>query len=149
MSELIIVSSCLAGINCRYDGGNNKVDEICEMVSQGKALPLCPEVLGNLETPRDCCEIVFDKDGNKKVISNKGCDVTKAFEERARKTLEIAKITGVKKAILQARSPSCGYGKIYDGTFKGKLINGNGLTAELLSENGIKVYTPENFDTGY
>lgn len=145
MSKLIMVSSCLAGINCRYDGGNNRVEEIAEMVASGKAIPVCPEVYGGLSIPRGCCEIVVDEKGQRIVKTKEGEDYTMEFEEGAKKTLEIAKVLDIDTAILQQRSPSCGYGKIYDGSFSRKLIEGNGVAAELFSANGIKVYNDQNF----
>ena len=143
---LYLVSSCLAGVNCRYDGKDNKNKDIVELVRRGQAIPICPEQLGGLPTPRTSCEIVMDEMWNKKVISKDEQDFTKEFIEGAEKTLSIAKIIGVKKAILKAKSPSCGCGLIYDGTFSGKLIKGNGLTAELLIKNGIEVYTENDLD---
>ncbi len=137
---MYIVSACLAGVNCKYSGTNNENNDIVELVRQGKAIPVCPEQLGGLPTPRTCCEIVMDEEGNKKVLSKDGQDYTKEFIDGAEKTLAIAKIIGADEAILQPRSPSCGYGLIYDGTFSGNLIKGNGLTAELLMQHGIKVY---------
>ncbi|HEY5563383.1 MAG TPA: DUF523 domain-containing protein [Clostridiaceae bacterium] len=142
---MYLVSSCLAGINCKYNGGNNEQKAIVDLVKEGKAIALCPEQLAGLSTPRSSCEIVIDTNGNKKVLSKDGHDLTKHFEAGAEKTLAIAKIMGVKKAILQSRSPSCGCGLIHDGSFSSKLINGNGITAELLIENGIEVYTENNF----
>lgn len=138
---MYLVSSCLAGINCRYDGKNSRNEAVVEMVKQGKAIPLCPEQLAGLDTPRSCCEIVIDDMGNKKVINKNNQDLTKEFIEGTEKTLKIAKIMGIKKAILKAKSPSCGCGLIYDGSFSGKLIRGNGLTAEALIKNGIEVMT--------
>ncbi|MEF9952062.1 MAG: DUF523 domain-containing protein [Clostridium sp.] len=135
---MIIVSSCLAGINCRYDGDSNSSSKVIDLVNSGEAIPLCPEVLAGLTTPRIPCEIIL-RNGTPFVINKKGEDMTNAFLEGARKTLEIAKIVGAKKAILKAKSPSCGCGKIYDGSFSGTLIDGNGLTATLLLENGIEV----------
>ncbi|TAJ14134.1 DUF523 domain-containing protein [Marinilabiliaceae bacterium JC017] len=144
MSKLILVSACLAGVNCRYNGGNSKIEEIAQLVNSGKAIPVCPEVLGGLETPRACSEIILDQEGLK-VMSNQGEDLTHAFKEGARKTLEVVKALDINTAILQSRSPSCGFGKIYDGTFTGKMKKGNGFTAELLSQHGIEIYTDENF----
>lgn len=145
MTKLIMVSSCLAGINCRYDGGNNRVEEIAEMVAHGKAIPVCPEVFGGLPIPRGCCEIVVNEKGERRIQTKDGDDYTREFQEGARKSLEIAKVLDIDTAILQQRSPSCGYGKIYDGTFSGKLIEGNGFAADLFSENGIKVYNDKNY----
>lgn len=145
MSKLIMVSSCLAGINCKYDGGNNRVEEIAELVANGKAIPVCPEVYGGLPIPRGCCEIVLDEKGNRKVMTKDGEDYTGEFAEGARKALEIAKVLEIDAVVFQQRSPSCGFGKIYDGTFSGKLIEGNGFAAELFSANGIKVYNDRNY----
>lgn len=142
---MIMVSSCLAGINCRYDGNNNKIDEIAALVEAGKAIPVCPEVFGGMPTPRNSCEIVVDKSGNRRVVTEDGTDYTKEFWEGALKVLEIAKTLEIESVVLQQRSPSCGFGKIYDGSFSRKLIDGNGLAAELLSENGIKIYNNETY----
>lgn len=143
---MYIVSSCLAGIRCRYDGKccENKI--IAKLVKHGKAIPVCPEQLAGLSTPRSCCEIVFEND-RKKVLSHEGQDLTEQFADGALKTLEIAKVIGIKKAILKSKSPSCGCGLIYDGTFSGKLIGGNGLTADLLLKNGIEVLTERDMDS--
>lgn len=138
---MYLVSACLAGINCRYDGENSENKIIVDLVKQGKAIPVCPEQLGGLPTPRVSCEIVIDDTGKRKVFSKLKQDFTKQFTKGAEETLRISKAMGVKKAILKAKSPSCGCGFIYDGTFSGKLIKGNGLTAELLIKNGIEVYT--------
>lgn len=143
---MYLVSSCLAGVNCRYNGSNTENKIIVELVKRGLAIPVCPEQLGGLPTPRACCEIVISENGQKKIISKDGQDVTKKYVEGAEKTLAIAKVIGIKKAILQSRSPSCGCGMIYDGNFKGKLIKGNGVTAELLINNGIEVITENELD---
>lgn len=146
MRYLYLVSACLAGVNCRYNGQNALNEKIEELVLQGKAIPICPEVIGGLIIPRSCCEIIKDGDGKEKIISKDGEDFTEEFSAGAQKTLEIAKTLGAKKAILQSRSPSCGKGMIYDGTFSGVLIEGNGFTADLLIRNGIEVYTEKDFD---
>lgn len=143
---MYLVSACLAGVNCRYNGSNSVNETVHQLVKQGKAIPICPEQLAGLPTPRACCEIIIDKNGNEKVISKTGQDYTKEYIEGSQKTLEIAKIIGVEKAILQSRSPSCGYCSIYDGTFSGKFKKGHGFTAKLLTENGIKVYTENDLD---
>ena len=135
---MIIVSACLAGFPCRYDGKATIHEKTRELVKAGKAILVCPEQLGGLPTPRSPSEI---KNGN--VISKEGMDVTKEFERGAAIVLEIANAYGCKEAILKARSPSCGKGKIYDGNFTGKIIAGNGKTAELLLKNGIDVKTEE------
>lgn len=143
---MYLVSACLAGVNCRYDGKNSENKVICELVKVGKAIAICPEQLAGLSTPRISCEIVIDKSGNKQVISKDGQNLTERFANGAEKTLDIAKIIGIKKAILKSKSPSCGNEFIYDGTFSGKLIKGTGLTAEILMKNGIKVYSENDLD---
>lgn len=142
---MIVVSSCLCGINCKYSGENNLNEDILKLVNEGKAVPICPEQLGGLKTPRNPAEII-EKNGEIKVMTEAGADVTDEFLLGAKRSLEIAKVLGAKKAILQRRSPSCGFGKIYDGTFSGKLISGNGLTVRLFLENGIEVISDEEYD---
>jgi uncharacterized protein YbbK (DUF523 family) len=146
-SEMIyIVSACLAGINCRYDGGNNLCAKVVDLVKQKKAIPVCPEQLGGLCTPRNPCEIA---DG--RVLDSEGTDLTESFMRGVAESLKIAKMCGCNAAILKQRSPSCGYGKIYDGSFTRKVISGNGFLARALSENGLTVYTEESLpseDTG-
>ena len=142
---MFLVSACLAGINCRYDGKNAKNLEIEELVKNGKAIAICPEVIAGLNIPRDSCEIIVTNDGEKRVISKDNKDFTEAFRGGAQKALDIAKTIGINTAILKARSPSCGSGQVYNGEFNGILIKGNGITADLLLDNGIKVYTEENF----
>ena len=138
---MYLVSACLAGVNCRYNGTNSIDPFIEKLVMEGKALAVCPEQLAGLPTPRACCEIVVNHNETRKIMTKDGQDFTKEFIEGAEKTLAIAKIINAKKAILQSRSPSCGYSLIYDGTFSGNLKEGIGFTAELLVENGIEVYT--------
>lgn len=142
---MYIVSACLAGIKCRYDGKDNRNEKIIQLVKEGKAIPVCPEVFGGLPIPRVPCEIVLDDEKNIKVINKEGVDCTENFKEGAKKTLAIAEILGVDTAILKSKSPSCGCGKIYDGTFSGKLVEGDGVAAKLLTENGIKVYNEDNY----
>lgn len=143
---MYLVSACLCGINCKYSGKNNLNEKVLDLFNKGLALPVCPEVLGGLTTPREPAEIAggSGKDvfgGKAKVISKIGEDNTEAFIKGAEQVLEIAEKMSVKTAILKANSPSCGYGQIYDGTFSGEKILGNGVTAELLKKNGIEVVT--------
>lgn len=138
---MYLISACLAGVNCRYDGKNSLNEVVTELVKQGKAVLVCPEQFAGLPTPRICCEINTTNKDEKKVIGRDGKDYTKEFLEGSEKTLEIAKLNNIHKAILKAKSPSCGCGLIYDGTFSGKLIAGDGLAAELLIKNGIEVIT--------
>lgn len=142
---MYIVSACLAGIKCRYDGRANTNERIKKLVEEGKAIPVCPEVLGGLPTPRTPCEII-DNNGRIKVINKNEIDCTEEFLEGAKKALAIGQIVGVKKAILKSKSPSCGNGEIYDGSFSGKLIKGQGVTTKLFIDNGIEVYTEKNFN---
>jgi uncharacterized protein YbbK (DUF523 family) len=135
---MIIVSACLAGVACRYDGAAKPCEKVIRLVAEGKAIPLCPEQLGGLTTPRASAEI----SGNR-VIRKDGVDVTDAFTRGAQEALKIARLVGAKTAILKARSPSCGLGKIYDGSFSGRLVDGNGVFAEMCKQNGIKVKTEE------
>lgn len=136
---IYIVSACLAGINCRYDGGNNFCAKVVELAKLNKAVPVCPEQLGGLSTPRNPCEIA-----GKRIFDSKGNDLTASFMRGVTESLKIADMFGCKGAILKQRSPSCGYGKIYDGSFTGKLICGNGFLAHAFSEKGLTIYTEES-----
>jgi uncharacterized protein YbbK (DUF523 family) len=136
---MIIVSACLAGLHCRYDGGEKSNEEVMRLVAEGKALPVCPEQLGGLTTPRLPCEIV-----NGRVIRKDGVDVTEEFERGARDSLALAKLAGAREAILKAKSPSCGAGRVYDGTFSGTVIPGDGLFAAHLRQEGFTLRTEED-----
>lgn len=138
---MILISACLAGIKCRYDAKSRRLDAAAALVGSGEALPVCPELLAGLPCPRPCCEI-DEKTG--RVVCADGRDLTAVFAEGARRTLAIARAAGVKKAVLKSKSPSCGRGRIYDGTFSGRLIEGDGLAARLLAENGIEVFTEDD-----
>ena len=138
---MYIVSACLAGINCRYDGKSSENEIVMELIKEGKAIAVCPELIGGLKTPRPACEVKIDDKGLRRVLTRDGQDFTREFEEGARKTLVIAREKGILKAILKSKSPSCGYGLIHDGTFSGAMIEGNGLTADLLLKNGIEVFS--------
>jgi uncharacterized protein YbbK (DUF523 family) len=140
MVKMILVSACLVGLNCKYNGGNNYNEEIFNLVKAGKAVPVCPEQLGGLTTPRAPSEIKII-DGRRRVINNKGIDVTEQFEKGAEEVLKLVKSLNITKAILQPRSPSCGAYKIYSGNFDGQLVDGNGILAELLLKNGVEVVT--------
>ena len=132
--EKILVSSCLLGLNCKYNGGNNYSEEIDEFLKDYDVIPICPEIMGGLPTPRVPSERVGDK-----VITKDGRDVTEQYKKGAEETLFLAQKYHVKKALLKLKSPSCGTGKIYDGTFSRTLIDGDGVTAELLKNNGIEI----------
>ncbi|MGN1195786.1 MAG: DUF523 domain-containing protein [Acutalibacteraceae bacterium] len=128
------VSACLCGFACRYDGKSKPDERIKALYESGKALAVCPEQLGGLKTPRTPCEII---DG--RIISCDGEDRTEAYMNGSKRVLELCREHRIKKAILKQNSPSCGSSHIYDGTFSGKLIEGMGVTAKLLTENGIEV----------
>ncbi len=138
--ENVLVSACLLGYNCRYKGDNCKDTGVCDLDEYYNLIAICPEQLGGLPTPRLPSEIV---DG--KVMNTMGEDNTSAYLKGAQATLEIAKKYNAKFAVLKSRSPSCGCGKVYDGTFSGSLVDGDGITAKLLKENGINVFTEEDF----
>lgn len=137
---MICVSKCLMGHNCRYDGKNMKNDAIIEYLKDKEYVEVCPECLGGLSTPRNPSEIIGDK-----VVSNCGVDVTKEFYKGAYEALEIAKKAGCKCAIFQENSPSCGVNQVYDGTFTGKKVNGQGITTKVFKENGIEVISSRFF----
>lgn len=135
MKTKIIVSACLLGENCKYNGGNNKNANVLALADKFDIIPVCPEVFGGLEIPRPPSEIAGDR-----VVSNQGEDVTFQFNDGAEKTLYIAKEHNCPVALLKERSPSCGCGKIYDGSFSGTVVDGNGITAQLLLDNDIAVF---------
>lgn len=130
----ILVSACLMGINCRYNGKSEIISELEELKSKYNLVPVCPEIYGGLKTPRNPAEIVSDK-----VLTNKGEDVTENYAKGAKEILKFAKFYNCEYAILKERSPSCGFGNIYDGTFSKSLIDGNGITADLLAKNGVRI----------
>lgn len=141
--KMILVSACLAGINCKYDGGNNYQKKIFEMVKNGEAIPVCAEQFGGLTTPRSPVRVT-NVNRKRKVFDEQGDDKTKEFEKGAQEILDFAKKLGIKKAILKSKSPSCGCGKIYCSDFsKKELVEGNGVLAELLIENGIEVISSD------
>ena len=140
---MMLISACLVGINCKYNGGNNYNKKALELVKKGLAIPICPEQLGGLTTPRNPSEIKTI-DNEVRVIDNKNNDVTKEFERGANEVLKLAKILNVDKVILKSKSPSCGIGKVYDGTFSNKLIDGNGILVKLLMDNNIEVIDIED-----
>ena len=135
-----MVSACLAGLHCRYDGRTNHKPEVAELVASGLAVPVCPEELGGLPTPRDPSERRGDS-----VVSCAGRDVSAEFAAGAEAALYIAEEYGCSAAILKARSPSCGCGRIYDGTFTRTLIDGDGLFAELLRKKNFEIFTEETW----
>ena len=134
--EKILVSACLLGVNCKYNGSNNASEDVDEFLKDYELIPICPEIMGGLTTPRVAAE-----QKGEKVITQDGKDVTKQYRKGAEECLFLAKKYDVKKALLKLRSPSCGYGQVYDGTFSHTLINKNGITAQLFLENGIEIIT--------
>lgn len=147
----ILISSCLVGLYSRHDGETNRVEKLIDFVKQGKAIFICPEQAGGLATPRVPAEIELGKtakevlDGKAKVIGKDGSDVTAEFVKGAKEALSLCKNYEIKIAILKEKSPSCGSNKTYDGSFTGNKIIGHGITAELLMQNGIQVFSEENF----
>lgn len=137
--ENIIVSACLLGENCKYNGKNNYCQKVVDLKKKYNLITICPEVDGGLPIPRIPSEIVNDK-----VINESGIDVTNEYNLGAKKALDKALDNNVKKAILKAKSPSCGCGYIYDGSFTHTLIKGDGVTTKLFKENNIKVLTEED-----
>ncbi len=138
---MIIVSACLAGVECRYNGQAFPVPKVVEMVKKGQAIPLCPELLGSLPTPR----INAERRGER-IFSNDGQDLTDEYTAGAKIAVTIAQLVGCKVAILKSKSPTCGCGKIYDGTFSGRLTEGDGIFCALLKESNIKVYTEDELE---
>ena len=139
----ILVSACLLGTDCKYNGGNNFDKKVSRLADRHTIIPVCPENLGGLPTPRPPAEIK-----NGRVINKEGEDVTEAFLSGAKKTLETAKKYDCKIAVLKANSPSCGCRKIYDGNFSKTLISGDGICDKMLIDNGICVLT-ENDDLDF
>ena len=141
MKKNILVSACLLGKSCRYDGKSKPCERVIALSNTYNLIPICPEVMGGLPTPRTpseiCGELVLMKDGR---------DVTENYNRGADATLKIAEVNGAKIAILKAKSPSCGKGMIYDGTFSGTLTAGDGVTVEKLTRVGITVLTENDID---
>ena len=131
----ILVSACLLGANCRYNEGGELCQALIALSKEHHLVPVCPEIYGGLATPRDPAEIVGDK-----VITCNGADVTAQYEKGAEEVVKLALLFDCKYAIMKERSPSCGYGKVYDGTFSKVLIDGNGRASDLLSKNGVQVF---------
>lgn len=130
----LLVSACLLGACCRYDGASKAHPLMLELAARHTLVPVCPEQLGGLATPRPPAERRGDR-----VVTGAG-DVTAQYRRGAEETLRLCKLLGCEAAVLKERSPSCGHGQIYDGTFSGTLTAGDGVTAELLIANGIPVY---------
>ena len=148
--ELNLVSACLLGVACRFDGKSCPVPELNDVVTRGLAVPICPEVAGGLPTPRLPAEIEKAAagldggavlEGQTRVLRRDGIDVTPQFIKGAEAALALARRLCIGRAILKADSPSCGVGSIHEGRFEGRLVPGDGVTAALLKRNGIQVIT--------
>ena len=135
----ILCSACLLGIKCRFDGQSKPNERVLELAKREILIPVCPEQLGGLPIPREAAEQLGGK-----VINKSGQDVTENFQQGAQKVLNLAKLLNIKEAILKQRSPSCGLSQIYDGAFSKTVIKGDGVTAALLKQNGIKVISEED-----
>ena len=133
MARQYVVSACLAGEPCRYDGGCSPCPAVQRLIRAGQALPVCPETLGGLPTPR---------------VPKDGTDVTDAFTRGAEEALRLAQENGCTAAILKARSPSCGSGEVYDGTFTGTSVSGEGVFARMAREAGFEIWNEETFTEG-
>ena len=135
--ENVLISACLLGVSCRYDGLSKPLDAkiIENLRSRYHLIPICPEIFGGLPTPRIPAEI----QANRRVLRKDGKDITDEYKKGAKEALRLAKLFDCKLAILKERSPSCGSGVIYDGSFTGNKTNGDGITAELLKKEGIRI----------
>ena len=136
----VLISTCLLGLKCRYDGLSKENKDIINMLDQFEFIPVCPEVFGGLPTPRVPSEI-----NDKRVINKDGFDVTSNYLRGAEETLRLCRLYNVDTVVLKSKSPSCGKGLIYDGNFSGNLVEGNGITTQLLLDNGIKVFSEDEF----
>lgn len=137
----ILISACLLGLRCRYDGGGKPCEKAIALCKGHQLIPVCPEQLGGLSTPRPPAEIRGDR-----VINRQGEDVTAPYRRGAEEARRLCRLFSCDLAILKARSPSCGCGQIYDGSFSGVLAPGDGVTARLLKAQGIPVITEEELD---
>ena len=135
--ERLLISACLLGVNCKYDGGNNALppETLAALRQRFELVPVCPEQLGGLPTPRVPSERL-----GARVLTREGADVTEAFRKGASAALRIARENGCRRALLKTNSPSCGSGRIYDGSFSGRLIPGDGVAAELLKHENFEVF---------
>jgi len=148
---LIIVSACLSGVNCRYDGGHRENRVIRRLVSERKAIPLCPETAGGRPVPREPVEICGGTGvdviaGKARIKDRAGNDFTDEIIQGVEEILKTIERMGVTAVILKTKSPACGCGSIYDGTFSGTMIKGNGILTDALKARGINVYTEDNFE---
>lgn len=143
MKNRVAISACLLGVPCRYNGTGKLNEKAIKIFTDHKAIAICPEVLGGLATPRPACEIIGGDgsdvlSGKTKALDKDGNDYTKEFIAGAKNALKIIKDLGIKKIYLKSRSPSCAAGEMYDGTFSGNIVTGNGVFAALLTQEGIE-----------
>ena len=141
MKEVLIISACLLGERCRYDGKSQPLDKIEDLEERFHLIPICPEVMGGLSTPRLPCEIQCER-----VIRSDGEDMTEPYQKGAAASLALAQRVHCKKALLKEKSPSCGKNFRYDGSFSAKLTEGSGITAQLFLQNGITVWSETEID---
>lgn len=148
MKKKVLISACLLGKNCRYNGGHSQLNEL--NILDVEWIPVCPEESGGLGTPRPSAEMQGSAEdilnGKGKVLTNKGKNVTQEFIRGADKSLQSGLEVGVKTAILKSKSPSCGIGKIYDGSFTKTLKTGDGIFAHLCHENDIECISSDNIN---
>lgn len=147
---MIVVSSCLAGLEVRYNATHRLNDKLKQLVDEKKAVTVCPEVLGGLPTPREPAEIVGGDgaavlDGRARILDRKGTDVTAAYIEGAEKALDVVRKLDASLVVLKENSPSCGSSMIYNGEFSGVRIAGDGVTSALLKRHGYEVISEDDF----
>lgn len=140
--ESLLISACLLGVKCRYDGGGKRLPECDLLKARYHLIPVCPEQLGGMSTPRSPSERVGDR-----IMNKEGKDVTSFFTRGAEEALRLCELFGCQKALLKERSPSCGSGQIYDGSFTGALTQGSGVLAEALQGRGTRVYGESELQT--
>jgi len=146
MKKNVLISACLLGLDCKYNGENNLAQKITDLINGNQNvcfIPVCPEQMGGLCTPREPCEIIQDRQS---VESEQGNDFSKQFAKGAKETLKLARLFDCKMALLKENSPSCGSHTIYDGTFSHRKIEGMGYTASLLQLNGIEVFSENEIE---
>ena len=135
----MLISACLLGVRCRYDGGEKPLSGLGPLMDRFELIPVCPEQLGGLSTPRTPAER-----RGRRVVDREGLDVTDAFALGADQACHLARLYGARLALLKARSPSCGSGAVYDGSFTGVTVPGDGVAAEALKAMGVRVYSEED-----
>jgi uncharacterized protein YbbK (DUF523 family) len=143
-SEPVLVSACLLGVGCNHAGGHSRSEAVLALGERVRLVPVCPEAAGGLPTPRPAAELGADG----RVVTAAGEDVTDHYLRGARHAVEVARAAGIRRAILKARSPSCGSGQVYDGTHRRVLVAGDGVAAAALKKAGVEVLTDEELGKG-